>query len=74
MTHLTDASIRSDIQARTPDAFDPTETFGCIAPDDFEQAIKDDVLTLRAAKVLAGMDIRGLALDTESGVVRELEV
>ena len=29
---------------------------------------------LRRAKVLAGVEIRGLALDTEAGVVRELDV
>ena len=29
---------------------------------------------LRSSKVLAGVDIRGLALDTETGLVRELKI
>lgn len=29
---------------------------------------------LRKAKILAGMEIRGLALETETGIVRELEM
>ena len=77
MTHLTESGIRADAKARTPDAssdIDATEWYGAIDPADFDGAIKEDVETLRNSKVLAGMDIRGLALDTESGVVRDLEV
>lgn len=77
MTHLTEDGIRSDVKARTPDAaetVDATESYGCFDAADFEKTIKIDVETLRDSKVLAGMDIRGLALDTETGLVRELEV
>ena len=77
MTHLTEDGIRKDAKARTPDAaddVDATESYGCFTAADFEKTIKIDVETLRNSKVLAGMDIRGLALDTESGLVRDLEV
>lgn len=77
MTHLTDDEVRKDAKARTPDAaeeVDATETFGCFAAADFEETIKIDVEKLRSSKVLAGVDIRGLALDTETGLVRELEI
>ena len=77
MTHLTESGIRADAKARTPAAssdIDAVESYGEIDPADFDGAIKKDVEVLRNAKVLAGMDIRGLALDTESGIVRDLEV
>ena len=77
MSHLTESGIRADAKARTPDAaeiIDATESYGCFSPAEFEATIKLDVETLRGSKVLAGMDIRGLSLDTESGVVRELEI
>lgn len=47
--------------------------FGTFSAADFEKMIKVDVEVLREAKVLAGVEIRGLALDTETGVVKELE-
>lgn len=77
MTYLTEDGIRQDAKARTPDAadeIDTTESYGCFTEADFEKTIKMDVETLRNSKVLAGMDIRGLALDTETGLVRDLEV
>lgn len=77
MTHLTDDGIRKDAKARTPDAadeVDATESYGCIDAADFEETIKVDVEALRSSKVLAGVEIRGLALDTETGLVRELKV
>ena len=77
MSHLTEDGIRKDIEARTPDAteaIERTEPFGFWTTAEFEQSIKVDVERLRGAKVLAGMDIRGLAFDTESGLVRDLEV
>ena len=74
MTHLTEDHIRQDVKNRTPDAALDIEPYGFWTPAEFEANIKIDVEILRNAKVLAGMDIRGLALDTESGLVRDLEV
>lgn len=77
ITHLTDDGIRNDAKTRTPDAaeeIDAMGSFGCFGAADFEKMIKVDVEVLRKAKVLAGVEIRGLALDTETGLVRELEV
>ena len=76
-THLTDDGVRKDAKARTPDAaeeVDATESYGCYAAANFDETIRIDVEKLRSAKVLAGVDIRGLALDTETGLVRELKV
>ena len=75
MTHLSDDGIRRDALERTPDAraeVEATESYGCFSSVDFEKTIGEDVMTLRGAKVLAGVDIRGMALDTESGIVTEL--
>lgn len=77
VTHLTDDQIRKEAKARTPDAaeeIDATESYGCIDAADFDKTIKVDVETLRSSKVLAEVEIRGLALDTETGLVRELEI
>ena len=77
MTHLTEDGIRQDAKTRTPEAveeIDATKVYGCFSAADFEKTIKTDVETLRSSKVLAGVEIRGLALDTETGLVRELQV
>ena len=77
MTHLTEEGVRQEAKARTPDAapeIDAVEHYGCFDAADFEKTIKEDVLTLRRAKVLAGIDVRGLALDTMTGIVTELEI
>ncbi|KAL9067462.1 MAG: hypothetical protein Q9161_006894 [Pseudevernia consocians] len=76
-THLTDDGIREDARTRTPDAaeeIDATESYGCYTAADFEKTLMIDVDALRHSKLLAGIEIRGLALDTETGLVRELEV
>ena len=76
MSHLTDEQISNEAKARTPDAaddIDATKTFGAFDPGDFEKTILIDVETLKKSKVLAGMDIRGFALDTETGVVKALD-
>lgn len=76
MTHLTDEGIRQEAKSRTPDAtkeINATKSYGCFDESDFEKAIRDDVTTLRQSKVLAGVDIRGLAMDTVTGVVTELK-
>lgn len=75
-THLTEDSIRNDVKTRTPDASDEidAEPYGTFTAAEFEKGIKDDVVKLRKAKVLAGLEIRGMALETETGIVRELEI
>ena len=77
MTHLTEDGIRQEAKSRTPDAaaeVDAVESYGCFTAAEFEETIKEDVLKLRSAKVLGGVDVRGMALDTVTGVVREVEV
>lgn len=76
ITYLTEDGIREDVKKRTPDAVGdiPDTPYGCLAAADFEKAIQIDVEALRKSKILAGMEIRGLALDTETGLVRELQI
>jgi len=77
MTHLTEDGIRADAKERTPDAaseIDAVDTYGCFIAADLEKTIRDDVETLKRSKVLAGVEILGLKLDTESGIVTEVEV
>lgn len=64
------------MRKRTPDAVGeiPDTPFGCLAAADFEKAIKVDVEALRKSKILAGVEIRGMALDTETGLVRDLQI
>ena len=72
---MTEADLRADVKRRTPDAAveETGEPYGCFAAEDFEATIREDVETLRGAKVLAGVQVRGFALETETGVVREVE-
>lgn len=69
MTHLTDEGILEDIRKRTPDAAASAEgiDFGCFTADDFEETIRKDVQTLKAEKLLEGVEILGLAFDTDTG-------
>ena len=74
---MTDEIIRKEAKERTPDAaaeIDAVETFGSFKTEDFEETIKEDVKTLRAAKVLKGIDIRGLAFNLDDGIVKELDI
>ena len=75
MSHLTEEGLRQGAKARTPDAaadIDSIESYGTFDPADFEKTILEDVRTLKQAKVLAGIDVKGFALDTFTGVITEL--
>ena len=77
MVNITDDEIRTDVKTRTPDAakeIDSIETFGTLNEEDYEKTICQDVETLRQSKVLAGLEIRGLSMDTFSGIVTELDI
>lgn len=50
------------------------DPFGTYAASAFVEALREDVRLLREAKVLAGIEVRGLVLDTKTGVVSELEM
>ena len=76
MTHLTQEQIVGEAKKRTPAAADFVEgrDFGCFTAEDFEETVRKDVRKLRAAKVLEGLNVLGLVMDTSTGVVRELDV
>jgi len=76
MTHLTDDEITQDAEKRTPDAAAEIKkmNFGCYPASEFEETIKEDVMTLRNAKILAGVNVYGFALETETGKVRDLKI
>lgn len=74
MTHLTDEGILADIRKRTPNeaavAAAEKIDFGCFTADEFEDAIRKDVQILRDEKLLEGMEILGLAFDTDTGLLK----
>lgn len=76
MTVMTDHQIAEDAKARTPAAAEWIEgrDFGCFTTEEYEEVIKKDVLKLRDAKVLKGMNVWGMTLDTPTGVVKELDI
>lgn len=76
IVNTTDDIIRSEAKERTPDAVSDIDalTWGCIPEEEFEAAIVDDVRKLKAEKVLGGVEVRGMALDTFTNEVREIEV
>ena len=72
---MTDDEVRQIAKATTPDAaaeIDAVESYGTIDAADFEKTILEDVRTLKQAKVLAGVEVKGFALDTFTGSVTEL--
>ena len=74
--YLKDEEIRSDVRKRTPGAeeeLDAIKDFGLFAKEDLEKSIRDDVEQLKQTKVLGGMEIRGFWMDTESGIVTEVD-
>ena len=75
ITHITDEDIRQDAMKRTPNARGVNEhvAYGCIPASEFEKTIQEDVEILRSADVLAGVDVRGFAMETETGFVAELK-
>ena len=76
MTQVTDEQVRREAIERTPAAAAEVEgqRYGCFPAEELEKTVKDDVTKLRDAKVLEGVDIRGFILETETGIVRELDV
>ena len=74
MTHLTDEEIKSDVKKRVPEEAERVEgiEFGSFTAEDFEKTILEDVETLRTDKLLRGVEVRGFALSTETGVLKEL--
>ena len=80
---MTEAGIAAEAKERTPsvaavheiEAIEKTDLgFGCLTEDEFEQKIKDDVLALRKVKALEGVDILGMSLDVDSGLVSHMHV
>jgi hypothetical protein len=77
MTHLTNVEIVETAKSRTPAAVEEVDSikdYGCFTKEQFEQTIREDVLQLRAAKALEGMDILGFAMDIDNGVVKPLDI
>ena len=74
--NTTDSIIRSEAKLRNPAVASEVDSmvFGCVAEDAFEATIAADVQSLRAEKVLEGVVVRGMALDTFTGEVREIVV
>lgn len=83
MTHVTDTEVINGANHRTPSEKATGEIesvvntklgIGAYKPDQHEQCIRDDVLTLRGFAALEGTDILGMSLDTETGLINEIDV
>ena len=76
ITHITEDEIRDFAKSKNPDAAADVEKmdFGLWKKEHFEQSIKEDVLKLRAEKSLDGLEVYGFALETQTGVVREISI
>lgn len=76
MTHITEDEIQDFAKAKNPDAAADVEKmdFGLWKNEHFEQSIKEDVLKLRAEKSLDGLEVYGFALETQTGVVKEINI
>lgn len=77
MTHLSQEQIASEAKKRTPHAaaeIDAVGDFGCFTDEEFEDAVKQDVKTLRGVKALNGVQIYGLTFDLDDGIVKQLVV
>lgn len=74
MTHLTNKEIQEDVAAKFPRSAETAKgiDFGCFTGEDLVKSIKEDVQALKAEEILAGVEILGLALDTVTGLLREV--
>jgi len=76
VTHVTEDEILEFAKAKNPDAGADVEKmdFGLWKEEHLEQSIREDVLKLRAEKSLDGLEVHGFALETQTGVVREVSI
>ena len=74
-THITADEIHDGAKEKTPDALAEVDAIQYrLGPaSNFEKMIREDVDILRSTKALAGLDIRGFALDTVTGVMTQLK-
>lgn len=76
MTHLTPREIVDWVAQEGTEAKTAAESidFKLFATEELEDSIKEDVLLLRKAPTLAGVNIYGFKLDTFTGKVEPVEV
>jgi len=74
-THITDEEVREEGKKRTPGAGGEIEEmeFRCGPAGRFEEMIREDVGILMGTGGLEGVLVRGMKLDTVTGVVTELD-
>jgi hypothetical protein len=74
VSHITAEGVRDFITSRNPEAAAEVERidYQFSTAECFEHAIKEDGGTLKGRQNLAGMEINGSALDTQSEVVKEI--
>jgi carbonic anhydrase len=74
MTHLTSEGIKDDVRKRDTEGKMDTShiNFGCFPKEDLEKSIHEDVAALKADPLVAGVEVRGFVLTTETGLLREV--
>lgn len=76
MTHVTKDEIRDVATSKNPAAAVEVDEMdlGLFKPEDLEETVKEDVRKLRSEKTLDGLEVYGFILETDKGVVREIDV
>jgi carbonic anhydrase len=74
MQWTTDEQVKKGVKERTPGTDLDHVTFGTWTAEGFEDTIREDVLKLRNDLTFGGIEIRGFALQTDTGKIREIEV
>jgi hypothetical protein len=68
--------MREFAKSKNPNAAEEVRKidFQYFREDQYEDAIKEDILALRAKESLSGLEILGFALDNATGAVEEVTV
>jgi carbonic anhydrase len=76
VTHLTEEEMRNLAKSHNPGAAEEVQKidFQYFREDQFLDAIKEDVLTLRDQKSLSGLKIHGFSLDNATGALEEVVI
>ena len=76
MGHVTEDEVRAYAKSKNPAAAADVDKidFGLWKEEHLQDTVREDVRKLRAEKSLEGMEVLGFVLDTQTGVVTELEI
>jgi len=76
VTHVTKDEICNVAKSKNPAAAAEVDgmELGLFDPQELEETVKEDVRKLRSEKTLEGLEVYGFVLETETGILREVNV